>query len=133
MCGAVVVFASVGLAGYWFFSSPHSPNRDMNPRTGETRLTRQTKIDDGAAEASEVIEPLIVDRNTAPVVPTVVPVDAGPASRIEWVNGMQQPPRPDAGKRMPFADEEEDFGSLMDLVRGVLESAFSSPSFRIEP
>jgi hypothetical protein len=34
---------------------------------------------------------------------------------------------------MPVADEEEDFGSLMDLVRGVLESAFSSPSFRIEP
>ena len=117
------VLLVVGFAGYWFIKNnsgvppmPDAPNPGFH-------VTQQAR-NDGDAEASEVIEPLIVDRGVAPVMPTPAPAAATWLPRVEWTPGVSQPPRPDRepGRvlRMPYADEDEILRIPLDPLQRVL-------------
>ena len=91
--------------GYWYWTTPTSSAIEVSPFA---TITPQFK-DDGDAEASEVIEPLEVDRLHAVAVQTPEPpIDDGPMPRVLLESGMEQPPRPDVEPgtklRMPYAD-----------------------------
>lgn len=72
---------------------------------------------DGEAEASEVIEPLMVLNSMPPIV--TAPAEMEELARVNIEPGAKQAPRPDQepGKilRMPYADEEEG----LDLTRSI--------------
>src|SRR5207253_945570 len=82
--------------------------------------------DNGDAEASDAIEPLIVMGGFG--VPQSTPVrEQGQTPRVQWTFGVAQSPRPDADPgrvlRMPYADEEEDLLVLRkDPVTRLLDS-----------
>src|SRR5262245_25978372 len=122
---AIPAAAILGIAGYWLLSSGSDETNERPPRSV---VTRQAQRDDGDAEASDVIEPLIVDRGT-PDAPTVIfttPFNHGPLPRVTWSPGMDQPVRPDAttGRvlRMPYADEDDILGLRFDPIQRILES-----------
>jgi len=122
---AILMSMVVVATGIWYSSRPWT-----GTNIGGKTLTRQTVRanvkDDGDAEASEVIEPLVVDRGAPVVAPSVPIVDVGPILRAQMMPGMQQPPRPDGVPgyqlRMPYADEPEILGVPFDPIQRILES-----------
>jgi hypothetical protein len=89
------------------------------------QVTQQSRHD-GDAEASDVIEPLIVDRGRTPDAPAPAPAKVAWLPRVEWTPGMRQPPRPDAESgralRMPYADEEEILRIPLDPLQRILRA-----------
>jgi hypothetical protein len=121
--GALSVALS-GAGGYWYLSTKTIVDVGPRPFVGPVASNGRN---DGDAEASDVVEPLIVDRgNTFGVQSPEPPVDDGPMSRVVLEPGMKQPPRPDAEQgrvpRMPYADEEEILGLTGNPVKRILES-----------
>ncbi len=136
--GLVVVgIIGISIGVYWGFVK-NSNGPDPGPRNDD-RLTRQQPFDDGDAEASEVIEPLIVDRGVAASIPPPV-VNTIPMERATWTHESPPTPRPDGQvRRMPYADEVEIPALLFDPVRWILETGFprlnrvDDPSEQAEP
>ncbi len=88
--------------GCWYYA--HSTD-------GGVELHLQANIgvkDDGNAEASDVIEPLVVECTLPVIVETREPPLA-PPTRVTLDPGMRQPARPDANPDrpllMPYADD----------------------------
>ncbi|MSU77395.1 MAG: hypothetical protein EXS16_04775 [Gemmataceae bacterium] len=95
-CAVILVMAG----GTWYFVG-----------SGNSRPEQQPFVNvkgDGDAEASDIIEPLVVDGGLPVIVDTREP-PLGPPLRVLLQLGMHQPPRPDANPdrpvRMPYADE----------------------------
>lgn len=124
ICIALVGAFVVSLCAYWVFVKDTNSSNRGAPDDG--RLTRQQPFDDGDAEASEVIEPLIVDRGGVAVMPPPpVGYFAGPIERALLGQESHQPARPDGQvRRMPYADEVEIPALLFDPVRWILETGF---------
>ncbi|HZZ80866.1 MAG TPA: hypothetical protein VFE62_20355 [Gemmataceae bacterium] len=102
----VLAAAVLGAIAYWQFNRPEIV---VERKTTEEPVVQKSSgtSNDGDSEASEVIEPLIVDRGMSQEVmpPRFVSIDDG-VSRVELTPGMKQPPRPDTdAPRMPYADE----------------------------
>ncbi|MBI2808637.1 MAG: hypothetical protein HYX68_26915 [Planctomycetes bacterium] len=102
-------------AGYWhFMRQPHEPLRGQRvAERSKAQRVMPPVIDEGDAEASDVVEPLVVDRG--PQTPTFTeepPWTDEPMARVALTRDMTQPPRPDAEPgakvRMPYADEQGD-------------------------
>ncbi len=116
---------AVGCVGaYCYFTRQVAPINVDTPVTAN-RPTRQAN-DDGAAEASDVIEPLVVERSGADNSNMPRPVIFnGPLDRATWTPATTQPPRPDADGRvlrMPYADEDEILGIPLDPIQRILDS-----------
>jgi hypothetical protein len=99
------VLLVAGISGYCYFTSGSgkqgAPHRDV--------VTARHPIrDDGDAETSDAIEPLVVDRGQRTVMIRPVPAADEVPTRVVLAPGMTQPPRPDADAvlRMPYADED---------------------------
>lgn len=122
----------LGVGGYWYLSKTSTvtiPDREVENRNDAERVAQNQKHD-GDAEASDVIEPLVVDRGGQTSEPSLPPVvDEGPMPRVVLTPGTKQPPRPDAEPdrvlRMPYADEEEILGVPFDPIQRILESKLS--------
>jgi hypothetical protein len=101
--------AVVGVGAYWFYMKTNGWTAKHEPSI-EVRVVQNGKSD-GDAEASDVIEPLMVQplQNT-PAQEEFVGECEVELARVAQEPGIQQPPRPDMepGKvvRMPCADEE---------------------------
>jgi len=119
----VVVSAGVG-GGYWYMTTkriepPQFPVAKLPPA--------KTPDNDGHAEQSEVIEPIVVDAPTKstqdPVKAQVMHVDM--MSPVVSSPGTSQPPRPEArtgrAPRMPYADEKEIDGLDRDPISRILD------------
>ena len=115
-----------GIGGYAYFltdSAPPARNERLRPQEDVKRQVRN----DGDAELSEAIEPIVVDRG-APVRPaSVMPPAEEPLPRVVQTPGTRQPPRPDtepgrAPLRMPYADEEGFFPIPLDPVTRIQQS-----------
>jgi hypothetical protein len=106
--------AVVGVGAYWFFTKTNGWTAKRGPAVENVRV--ENGRNDGAAEASEVIEPLIVQRSYN-VAPEELNGEFGVEllPRVVLEPGVQQPPRPDVDSgnvaRMPFADEEPELGN----------------------
>lgn len=114
------------IGGYLYFSPRPTTVRSMHgPKKGDEKNLSQHAKNDGGAEQSEVIEPLIVDRGF-PAATVEPPREEAPTPRVTLTPGMVQPPRPDAEpgrvRRMPFADEEEILAFPLDPVIRILQS-----------
>ena len=120
---AAATAIAVSVAGYWWFSSDSTgPNPDDSGRRGFSKLTKQVAPNAGNTEESETIEPLIVDHGSAPaIVPPVI--FSGPIARTTWNPETNQPPRPDAKRRMPYADEAPVVAPVFDPIVWILESS----------
>lgn len=132
MCGIVAVALCLG--GYWYFSRPaHDPVGDERV-VQSSPLTKQLRQNQGNTEESEPsgpIEPLIVDRGETVVPPVIF---TGPLAhphyhgddmeRGLWAPSTKIPPRPDATRRMPYADEEQYLDLSFDPIRWILETGF---------
>src|SRR5262249_2036398 len=114
-----LMLGSIG--GYWFLATKTTETNSSRERDDVNRVVPSDKKD-GDAEASEEIEPLIVDPGRFSVQNPVAPVDIGPMPRVVLEPGMKQPPRPDAAPRMPYADEEEFLAVTLDPIKRILES-----------
>jgi hypothetical protein len=105
----VLAIATLSAIAYWHF---HKTSEVVEPNANDHRVVRDVKNvpHDGDAEASEVIEPLIVDRGKAQENSEKSPVSVSEPTdtRVVLAPGMPQPPRPElVTRRMPYADEEE--------------------------
>ncbi len=100
LAGFAVVVAVV--TGCWVLMDRFAGRIELQPRAAVAPQ------DDGNAEASDVIEPLVVDGGMPAIIETREP-PIGPPTRVVFEPGMQQPPRPDANPDrqvlMPYADE----------------------------
>ena len=121
--GIALGIAVVGITGYWFMNRSNETSPTPDVPSPQFHVTQQAR-NDGDAEASEVIEPLIVDRGVAPIELTPKAASAAWLPRVEWTPGMRQPPRPDVepGRvlRMPYADEDEILRIPLDPLQRIL-------------
>jgi hypothetical protein len=131
--GTVVLGTVVlgGVGGVWFFWARLSAtNSNLVAANDPDRASQNTKgeADD---EASDVIEPLVVDSGSQKEDGSGAPegdfaVELESVLRAILEPGMKQPPRPDAEpgapSRMPYADEEDVLGVTKDPVTRILES-----------
>jgi hypothetical protein len=139
ICLAIATTLAACLGGYWYFSRPvQDPLRDERV-VQSSPLTKQLRQNQGTTEESEPsgpIEPLIVDRGETDVPPVLF---SGPLSnpkydegglytgsfgRGAWTTNTKLPPRPDATRRMPYADEEQYLDLSFDPIRWILETGF---------
>jgi hypothetical protein len=118
-------FTLGSVGGYWYFTTQTTGTNSNRESDDVNRVVLNDK-NDGDAEASEEIEPLIVDPGKYSVQNPAAPVDDGPMPRVVREPGMKQPPRPDAAPgrvpRMPYADEEEFLAVTLDPIKRILES-----------
>lgn len=120
----LIGFVAVGVGwggAYWlFFKQSNGPIVEVAPVSDVPRFTKQETDD---AEASDVIEPLIVDSGTSGIAAVARPIVAEePMPRAQWTPGMTQPSRPGTPLRMPYADEKELFFLPFDPIQWILES-----------
>ena len=123
----VVVTAALGAgSGYWYLTIKPTDVIPERITIRPVQVLPEVK-NDGDAEMSDVIEPIIVDRgsNRGGVQSLEPPTDDGPLARVILEPGMQQPPRPDVepGRvpRMPYADEEEILALPRDPIARILD------------
>ena len=100
-----------GLGGSWYFGGwrQTGTTEPWRSEASEGRVVhqdndRRTPANDGDAETSDTIEPLVVEGSVPAVAPSASNVT--PPERAVLAPGMIQPPRPDAMPRMPYADED---------------------------
>jgi hypothetical protein len=124
--------AIVGVGAYWFFTKTNGWTSKRGPVIENVRVAQNH----GDEEASEVIEPLIVQplHNTpAPeeVEGTEFGVELLLPPRAVLEPGMQQPPRPAVepgtvnAARMPFADDEPGIGVWFFLDWSAIKAKLS--------
>ena len=103
VCG-IVAFCGLG-ACIWYFRPAPTPE-PINDNGVANVSPRQN--DDGNAEASEVVEPIVVGigMSASPIPPT--PPDEGPQPRVVQEPEASQPPRPDASQNPPRMPPAED-------------------------
>lgn len=122
---AFAILAIFGIFGYWYFAKP-TPQPPVTHNPGKPGVLASVAKNDGDAEASEVIEPLVVDRGVSAPAPARIVANVELMPRVEWKPDMRQPPRPDAEfsrtLRMPYADEDEILGARLDPIVRLLES-----------
>ena len=121
---ATTAFAIVG--GVWYYTTREETNAGWRLTSrGDVVWDQPSVKHDGDSETSDTIEPLVVERSVPVVQSVEPPVDDAPMARVVLTLGMTQPPRPDSepGKalRMPYADEEEIFGLLLNPIGPILE------------
>src|SRR5260370_12206638 len=120
-------FTVGSVGGYWYFTA-NTTGMNSNRESDDVNRVVLNDKKDGDAEASEEIEPLIVDPGKFSVQDPPAPVDEGPMPRVVLEPGMKQPPRPDAAPgrppRMPYADEEGFLALTLDPIEQILESTF---------
>jgi hypothetical protein len=118
-------FTLGSVGGYWYFTA-NTTGMNSNRESDDVNRVVLNDKKDGDAEASEEIEPLIVDHGKFSVQDPAAPVDEGPMPRVVLEPGMKQPPRPDAAPgrapRMPYADEEGFLALTLDPIERILES-----------
>jgi hypothetical protein len=108
ICIAALTAIGASVGGYWYANHETAP-REIEPvRPIVWRNSITIPRDDGDAEASEMIEPLIVDRGSAVAAPGMPIVMDQSAPRVQWTREITQPQRPDhePGRvlRMPYAE-----------------------------
>lgn len=114
-------FTLGSVGGYWHFTRKTTGTNSNRGSDDVFRVALNDK-QDGDAEPSEEIEPLIVDSGKFSALDPAAPVEEGPMPRVVLKPGMKQPPRPDAAPRMPYADEEEFLAVTLDPIKRILES-----------
>jgi hypothetical protein len=123
--------AVVGVGAYWLFTKTSGWTTRREP-TVDVRVT-QNGANQGNTEESEVIEPLIVQRQNTPAPDEpeelVLRTDL-PVPRVVLEPGGPQPPRPDAEPssvvRMPYADEEPVLGGWFFLDWSAIKAKLSN-------
>ncbi|MBI1832366.1 MAG: hypothetical protein HYR84_13060 [Planctomycetes bacterium] len=120
----VIVAGAAVVAGYWYSTTKRV---EAPPLPASKLPIAKTPDNDGPAEQSEVMEPIVVDARNNPAEDAakgpVVHIDMMPA--VVSAPGAAQPPRPDAqpGRtlRMPYADEEDIDGLDRDPISRILD------------
>jgi hypothetical protein len=110
--------ALAGVGAYWLLTKTNVWTSKQQP--GVAVRLAQNGNNDGDTEPSDVIEPLIVQRQQDTPVSEQVSGEVGvELARVALEPGMEQPPRPDMEpgdvERMPYADEDAGVGFLMFL------------------
>jgi hypothetical protein len=126
--GMLSVVVAAGLGMYWVFTKSRTARHEPNVEAARVESSK----DDGNAEPSDVIEPLVVQGLRNPPADDsgdlVLRTDP-PAPAIRLRADMPLPPRPDVElgvvKRMPMADEEPVGGVWFFLDWSMIQAKLS--------
>lgn len=124
MLALMLSVALVGVGAYWLSTKTNGWTAKRQPDV--VVRVAQNGDNEGDAEPSEVIEPLIVQRQETPVLEQAAGEFGGELARVVLEPGMDQPPRPDVEPgevaRMPYADEEAGVGFFFFLDWSVIKA-----------
>lgn len=118
---------------YWHFNRPTWEVIDSPPVTPPVRSNGNN---DGNAEQSDVIEPLIVDDRPGAYTANIT-IQPEVASRAILATGISQPPRPDAENgaelRMPYAEEDEGLAEVPDPILQIVNAVRAAFNLMDDP
>ncbi len=117
-----LLIAAVGGGAYWLFSK--TPTARQDPDVQAVRV--ENRRDEGNAEPSDEIEPLVVQGRQHQAVPKDAEDEfGGELARVVLEPGAQQPPRPGEVARMPMADETPGVGVWLYFDWSTIQAALS--------